>query len=549
VSGIPLEQLQKLHLLENITIYNWRVPSDRQVVLERCHSTCKPGDYDSPLLAVAELLDDAGALSVIEEREYIDRGFRSGYSRFYSRLFRRMDDRCVRYHAFDVEVTPKDLLTPSLDSEHYLGYFVLRPTRTFRLGRTFLRLPRKKDRYVLCQVESEVNLAGTQLLASAFPFIQQDTQVFCCASASIWMTTQAMAKRYGCQARSPAEITALATRYHGETGRPMPTEGLSDVQMLDAYAQMGYDPVQRSPDGPAEGKHLVYQFIESEIPANLLISLPGTDYLHANVVVGHSYDHRRTPCTVHYGSHVGGPGIDLLSTSSMVDEFYVNDDARGPYRRLRLLEPEQLAEKVGDPANPDFADPSKLGQPSHLDTKVKLTDFTCPIELFGDASEPPQCFNLDSVIAPLPPRVNITPEVAEDMAALLLMELGPGADLPLERIVVRTYLMPSNHFKVRLASWGIHGYLRALYRTSPLPRLVWITEISYPELIDRPDPADRQMIGEIILDATGDHYDFDYFLFAHLPGQVLMQPPFGRECGVPKRKRLDGDAPYSHLVR
>ena len=115
----------------------------------------------------------------------------------------------------------------------------------------------------------------------------------------------------------------------------------------------------------------------------------------------------------------------------------------------------------------------------------------------------------------------------------------------LSGLVFRTYLRSSNQFKAGLPV-GMSQLFKHVYRSRPMPRYIWVTEISTQHYINRPSAPDRRIIGEIIIDSTADwHAHMSSYLAVHLLGRMIFKS--GRNdlsFFVDPLER-----PYSHLVR
>ncbi len=124
------------------------------------------------------------AKCAVIESDYIDADHRSGVSRFHFLQHRDLERRCKRIHFFGCQLDRQDLrqLTPDV-SDEYLGFSVLRPFSSNRLGRSLLadRLApgagtgTDLTTHVTCTARYQVNLAGNEIVFSATPWMHSRT--------------------------------------------------------------------------------------------------------------------------------------------------------------------------------------------------------------------------------------------------------------------------------------------------------------------------------------------------------------------------------------
>lgn len=316
------------------------------------------------------------------------------------------------------------------------------------------------------------------------PFMQQDTQVGVCAHASVWMVGRYMSARFGLTQRLPSEVNNLA-KQSVALGRLLPADqGLTDQQILEALRHMGMSPVyysRESLDNPENLKcleHLeagygqqpshiqttvkladiAYRYIESNLPVIICTAKPN----HVVVGIGHTYSEAR----------------GAKATIQRIPEFFVHDDAAGPYQRMTIV---------------------------------------------GATSGSMLSFGMvESITAILPPEVSLRGEEAEAIArAHFSSYVTETAKAPpreileknnkrlrgcFERLEYRTYLMPSVEFQQQL--WrDIHaGRYNKIFGEELIqrdyPKYIWVAEISSLALLNRPQKQDRECIGRVIIDST-----------------------------------------------
>lgn len=498
------------------------------------------------------------ALTAVVEKQYVDRDYSASYGRFYSRVFRSVEKWCKRIHFFEVPLTEADLRDPSSLAKQYLGCVVIRPLGTSIVGRTILR-PGTVDpnlEYHLNAISNDVHLAGSTLSVRAAPFMEQDTRVAACASADLWMASEVLAKKVGNRTYSTAEITKFATTYDLSVGRAMPSEGLTDAQMVNALHSMGYDPILYGGLPRLNvAQRAAYHYLESELPVivslNFVKEVSGKlafqDVGHVLTLVGHKYEPTASPSAARL-KLVGGKELVFYPSSGWVPEFVCHDDQRGPYRNLRFLTATEYTTKhlKGASVANDLADKTFF-------------------EISTDTSSPPP-IPVDNhgivlgLLVPLPQGVSLRAEEAERKAAywvkyfpdLLAKKMREHLqnNLDYSKLVLRTYLTSSTAYKSRLRTSGINPSVRDLLLGKPLPRWMWITEVSTIDRMSQPNALNRTMVGEVIIDSSANPATESYVVI-HLPGVISTSVPEEGDLGKTLRfvQEVDGDGEYSHLVR
>ena len=428
-----------------------------------------------PLVTILKLAKDMGCKCMILEDDYVDEDYLAEYSSFYSKVFTPHGSKTQRLHFFDDSLTYKDL--KDLSKKNYLGFTVVRPTACYRTSRTILRPPPAKngETYLLCQSEFNPNLSGSKLTVRASPFIQQDSNVGVCAEAAMWMCCLYMHREYGFPRFRLPTITEFATRYF-MIGPPR--AGLNIYQILAAFRALGYNPLSfsSSPELLDETVQAIYSYVESKIPVILLMSTPYGG--HAVTAVGHDY-------------HVDA-NISSKSNIDMIDCFYIQDDALGPYR--------------------------------------KVTKRSCHNKS-GDYSV---LKNVEAGVVPLPPEIVLCVDDITDLFSRLITEGSINrlfvhfkdkqeykfSERELDSLIFRTYIRRSNDFKNSL-SQEMSELFRLKYRAMRMPKYLWVIELT-----TKKDIKSGRIVGHIIFDSTADrHVDFESFLAINLWGRLLTRKP------------------------
>jgi len=452
--------------------------------------------------------------TIVIEDKYRDKDHSKALSSYYAKSFRQVEPECTRLHFFARRL-PSDFLDTKSTQElerSYLGFCVLRPFTLRKIGRTVLRRLRYQPtlEFPTCQGVFEINLAGHKISFKGSAFIEQDTMVAACATAAIWTSTTIMGTRFGLQQRSTSEITQLATQYLIQN-RPMPSEGLITEQMLHCIRTMEYEPLLIGVNSQKQAKHDIYSYIESEIPPILLCNFPPINENHALVGVGHSYN---LPVTNPFRTRVKWPGeppLEFARSSEWVPSILVNDDQRGPYRKLTFIEDTQtLAQRIN------------TIYPNVNVAALELEEWRCPIVIdvnmpFSGYSKGEEIANIWGIIIPLPQGVLLTADQAERKSARVIRWWHWRNEISLPKdLVLRTYLVPSNEYKERAKASGMSPFVKSLIAGKPMPRWIFVTEISSVKSYNSSNPEDWLINGQVIIDATSNAFTPDFLFFHYI---------------------------------
>lgn len=464
--------------------------------------------------------------TIIFEDDYIDADYQDEFVAFYAKAFKSYPQRCCRLHFFSC-VIPKD--SPwrfSQFAKDYKGFMVVRPTDLQRVGRTILQPPISDPnaQFITCQAEYEAHVLGEPLTVKGMPYIQQDTQVGACAQACLWMVSRYMSKRYRLRLYRPSEINTFAKATLG-LGRRLPAErGLILEQILEALHSMGLSAVAyHRPAMKDYSKHvetafptkatapgekvvtleeqqtikladIAYRYVESGLPVLLATKR------HALVAIGHTYRY----------------GEDAKVAIQRIPAFIVNNDNDGCYRKLPIYEataPYNMADVQALIAiSPDEATLCGEVAESHAETYVRLLfdKFKLKDPLIGTRPEFAACF---------------------------------------DKLEYRTYLMLSTELQRDL--WREHDNalpnkdVASTLVQLDMPKYVWVTEISSPELLNQPDKKDRKCLGRVLVDSTAPT-STDAVIAMHFADMLLVNDRQGRE--KMQLKHYPNSTPYPHKL-
>lgn len=474
--------------------------------------------------------------TIVVERRYYDRDHAKALSAFYAKSFRTVDKECIRLHFFRSRLSEVDLGNLEKQANFYLGFCVIRPFALRKIGRTVLAKLTSQPglEFPTCHGNFEVNIGGSKLAIEGPAFMEQDAMVAACASVALWMSTTTLARRFALTECSTNEITERATQYLVQN-RPMPSIGLHYDQMIHVLRTMGYEPILLGAIEQKEAKHSIYSYVESEIPPILLCRL-ATGEDHSIVVVGHGYQLPLEKLALTKVSWLDEPPLVFARSSEWVPYYLIHDDQRGLYRKLTFIEPNRsLLEACVRKAHPGI-DVNNLG----------LDEWYCPVAI--DMNMPnaeylggEEIANVWGIIVPLPPNVLLTSEEAERKSARLIRYWHWRNDLPIpDDLVLRTYLIPSNEYKRRIEDSKMDTFVKRLYRGKPMPRWIWVTEISSIDSFNSPEPSKWLIDGEVIIDATSNPWTPDFLAFHYIRdnmGIVATMKPEHRDAEQALQRR------------
>jgi hypothetical protein len=410
--------------------------------------------------------------SIIVETGYIDKDYRDTYAGFYAKKFAEYPNRTVRLHFFSARLDLPDLFQLKARADNYVGYAVVRPTRVNCIGRTVLdptKIPGLSGH--MCMADFTVHLLGTELPVRGFPYISQDTDVTVCAHAASWMVFRYFSEKYPNYAEAhPFEIAQMtADQSHG---RLIPSKGLTIYQLSEMFSRFGFSPEiylrDKEATDPGMFDRVLYYYIESGIP--VVAGLLGKG--HAISLFGHVSDY-----SLILPSESPGHSADY------VRGWIANDDNHMPYQVV-------LRDDVAS---------------SHL-----------------KHLSPHKMSDIDAFVVPLYEKIYLSAEYIEKLAAAVLnhgqyglARLSPG--LGPSDLVVRIFLTSSKSYKCFRHDHPIPNQLDHLYLQLPMPKFVWICELSTKALY----PAGK-ILGEILWDATANQNDPYAFLAIHYPRAIIL---------------------------
>jgi len=297
-------------------------------------------------------LEHVGALTMVVEREYVDRAYLEDFSSYYVRCFAEYQRKCARLHFFALEFSKEDLmgwLTQRDESseqrlrEGYLGFIVRKPLPRTIVGRTCLRTYEEDhERTYPAKRRYSVNLFGLTLEVETLAFQEQDQVVAVCASTALWCVFQGTGMLFHHHIPSPGEITTTATRLLPPETRTLPSDGLSPAQVAHAIRAVGLEPELISVEELDENPCLHEYRLKAALHAYLRLGVPvlmGVDLYDVSDESVHRYLDRHAVAVT--GFHLGNgappePKSNFRVSAGRIDQIYVHDDHIGPFAKMEF---------------------------------------------------------------------------------------------------------------------------------------------------------------------------------------------------------------------
>jgi hypothetical protein len=315
--------------------------------------------------------------------------------------------------------------------------------------------------------------------------------------------------------------------------------------MVNSLIQLGYSPIVYNRDVQMDAKvkwdplAIIYKYTESQIPVIALV--PG----HAITIIGHTFN-PNSPIT---SDATQG---EIISSDRWLDSFIIHDDSLGPYRLLPVSE--EVRKNLMKTSKKYLLPPRYKSFPYKTINDINNIIIPLPFKVYipGTSiheSHTKWIFRKDSKflfdVLNSAKQGNLTS--SEFLTSLFSPEKNP--------IVLRTYFMSSEEYKADLRKYsleeqnGMVSQLRCIYEDLKMPHFIWITEITNADRLSKEHEEDRTILGEIIIDCTGNRFGFAY-LAIHLPGALFLRDIDSDNFSKVFRSiNIDGDRPYRHPSR
>jgi hypothetical protein len=440
--------------------------------------------------------------SVVVEERYVDIDYRSDYSAFWSKRFNAVSPFARRVHFFRKRLAESQLHRLPTRAG-YLGYSVLRPTphAEGRVGRTVLTPPPQLRHATMACVNDEVSLFGNRLTIAGAPFSEQDGEFLRCAHAAIWGCHYSAFRRGLTGRRSTAELADLVPALLSPR-RALPSPGMKPEQIQAVFASTGQ---------PA----LIYAI--DQLPEVLGVDNPQPQLdARGNRRSGGYWDTRIFSIVCRY-LNSGFPVMVITGNHAfnIVGWFIRN-------KRIRL---------------------------------VACDDQRYPYEVidspFSDHRAP-----WVGIMVPLPPKVFLSGEMAENWAHRTLSSIGANESVPSDwraisealavtpkGVSLRSFLRDSRDYKACLTGQGRSQATVQALRLARLPHYIWVIEAQDRKRREAGKPC---VLAEVLFDPdSSDHKHRPPRRDSlSMPGLTVISPPDGghpvpiREPARPWRSQL-----------
>ena len=459
-----------------------------------------------------------GAKSAVIENHYIDIDYSASYYEQRGRSFTPENRATTRIHFFSDHFSKDDLAAADPEivqrmQSTYLGFTVVRPEDPGTLGRTFISCPESVNgnpaRFPT-RARTSVDLAGIPLEIEACPYMSQDRKIMACATAAIWMTVTPLAEKIPeITARTTAEITGAAMSLDRPYGPAVGRRGLTLTETEQALLEIGLDPrIHRYPP-PDRLVEICHLFSDSGIPPILSIESDGIG--HAVTVVGY---------TLRPTAETQSANQEICPAHHFVADLVIHDDERGMYLPAEVFAP---------PKGSNALSALRIKRPDRIDEAL-----------------------CKAILVPFPKRVMLDALEVRAQAHVWIQQAKAMNWIEDRDVVYRRLLVKSNVFKQTLLGHqdradNFNGYPEGLVtpaRSLPMPRYIWLIEVSYRGDWMPSEPGSPPVIVDIVLDSTSTRAFRPDYLFLHLPSAAISKPVMGG----PVESKLDeipNDYPHS----
>lgn len=499
---------------------------------------------DPPLKRILQIILSQDCHTILVEHDYVDEEWASEHQLFYSKTFKNPPDKTERLHFFTSNLNQEDLTKLGNYQQAYLGFCVLRPLESRRVVNAVIRPMEDKNNpkksFVLCKAVFPVQIKIAEgnvqhLEVTGFPFIQQDGQLGCCSHVALAVIDRFLLSEEKPERKHKKDEPFLvgdiveSVSLVPELQRLIPTEGLLPVQISEALKAMGYSPLVyeygKGRERLFSPERIIYHYLESKLP--VIVGIPTATAKHALTIIGHSFEPDLWWALAEKPYYNSRPsGIDHHCSTTWLQNFIVQDDNFGPYLTIPkefiwAAEREELVIIVPLPANVNIK-----GEDAETIAYTLVRSAATLIKMEQQRTHEEE----EDAMAE-----NISGEDVSNRAIEWLNIFYEH--LENDDLVLRTWLLESEVFKKKYMSPTV----KDLYQGLKMPKKIWLTEVSIPELFCQT----RLRLGEVIIDPTGAKFRTS-FLAIHLPGFVITRNVDTEELGF---SEVENDQPFRHVMR
>lgn len=399
-------------------------------------------------------------LYVLVEHPYVDKVYRDSYYHYYSSKNQEYNRDCIRLSFFNKKLILDDFRNHK-SHEHirdaYLGFTIIRPTFPQVIGRSVISPEAVvKNNFRICSVTVDVTANALKTYVTGFPHASQNSETITCAETTIWCIMEYFGMRYPeYRPTLPSKIGAVLASQSFE--RLLPSKGLTAQQISFALREFGFGVKIYSREAYGqEFLKLLKMYIESGIPVVTAIQ-NDKGIGHAQSIIGRTkftdkkVDDLINP--INYGNNVM-----VYDFEDIVVDYVYMDDNHPPY----------MLEKLENPSG-FYPQPNWAG---------------CEIKSF---------------IVPLYPKIYLGAGEARTFAKSVLKRYISQLNVLKDtEVILKVFLASSRSYKNALtANDTLAIFPRELLLRLPMPKFIWVAELSTKELIKK-----NYINGVFILDAT-----------------------------------------------
>ena len=416
------------------------------------------------------MVDNIDGVTIVCEMNYVDRLYRDTYYAYFATKYHNTKRNCKRLFFFsgnlglDTFFSYDDASENKLQ-ENFVGVSILKPLSQGKIGRTLLDPVKLHIHAYIRTTDFQFFLFGHTLQVEAFPYSSQDGEMMTCAETTAWNIIEYYGVRYPEHKTAlPSEMLHLVESMSYE--RDLPSSGLSVYNISYLLKAFGFSPricIRKDECnerlGVNEFHRMFHYYVESGFPLAVAVKIPKMTG-HAVVCIGHGTceetDHRDT-------SFLGENVCPCINSADMYNTYVLMDDNQMPYR----IEP--------------------------------FDGFT----VYHDKGA-----TISGFIVPLPEKVFLEAMNAEAIARKILQDEKVGikclgkevcSQITNENpLVFRLFLTSARKYRgIRIRGSCTNDIVRKFYGGYPLPKFVWVAEIS-----DWMSYQSGMVVGEIVIDAT-----------------------------------------------
>jgi hypothetical protein len=422
---------------------------------------------------IAQLKDNT---SFLIETNYVDKVYRDSYYHYYSSKLNIYKRNCIRISIFEGEIKAEDFRNKNKINDlkkSYRGFIVLRPTEPSIIGRSLISPEAlKNNKFFTCTTSVPTTVHSIKLEVKGFPHSSQDGETISCAETTVWALMEYFSHKYP-QYKSvlPSNIISVLNSVSAE--RQIPSRGLNIEQMSYALKEFGFGTRIYSRQEYGDNfENILSCYIESGIPLIVAVETPSG----ITPRIGHA----------------------MLCTGYEPRQDYMINSLSKTFIRSKKLKNVIDAKKI------------KIFDNDDIRRKFIFIDDNFPAYQKNSLNKPCENYNpsiypnwgtciLTHFLVPLYSKIYLEAFQAKSFVRSFLIE-GPAPLKDDSEIFLRTYLTSSRSYKNWLVFSDFNPIdLKEYVLKLPMPKFVWITEITTRELMKGDNPKAE---GIVVLDAT-----------------------------------------------